>query len=108
MNLVLNQKQKKILLILAAFFFFGLCLWTWRVVFFSNYTSIPDESENTKKEEELPVLEQNVVFTRLPVDTSFSEDVLRERKKRWDESAKKAPPIEYGPDGKPKTPVIYD
>lgn len=108
MHLILNQKQKKILLITAAFFFVVLCLWTWRVVFFSSHASIPGESENTKKEEELPTLKQNVVFTRLPVDTSLSEDVLRERKKRWDESAKKEPPIEYGPDGKPKAPVIYD
>ncbi len=107
MNLVLNPKQKKILLIIAAFFFVGLCLWTWRILFFIKSPSFI-ESEKVQKEEELPPLKQNVVFTRLSVDTSLSEDVLRQRKKRWEESAAKEVPVEYGPDGKPTKPFIYD
>ncbi|GEM_PF-3443775 len=107
MNLVLNPKQKKILLIIAAVLFAGVCLWTWRILFFVKGPAFT-ESEEVSKEEGLPSLKQNVVFTRLTADTSLDEDVLRYRKKRWEESAAKEVPVEYGPDGKPTKPFIYD
>ncbi|MBI4431038.1 MAG: hypothetical protein HY587_04945 [Candidatus Omnitrophica bacterium] len=106
----MNHGKQKVLLIAAGILFVILSFWTWKLVFTSGGLRAIGGDGSKTAEVELPPLKQNVVFTRLPVDTSLSDDPLSNKKKRWEDALAQQAEDEakYGPDGKRLAPPILD